>query len=41
MAELMALNNITDPDRVNAGQVLQLPAASGFIPVASPTTMLP
>ncbi|MDA2951927.1 MAG: LysM domain-containing protein [Actinomycetota bacterium] len=41
MAELMALNNITNPDRVNAGQVLQLPAASGFIPVASPTTMLP
>jgi LysM repeat protein len=41
MAELMALNGITDPDKVNAGQVLQLPVATGFIPVAPSTTMDP
>ena len=41
MADLMALNGITDPDKVNAGQVLQLPVATGFIPVAPSTTMDP
>jgi len=41
MAELMSINGITNPDRVDAGQVLKLPAATGFIPVAGSTTMLP
>jgi LysM repeat protein len=41
MAELMNINGITDPDRVNAGQVLKLPAATGFVAVAGSTTMLP
>jgi LysM repeat protein len=41
MAELMALNGITDPDKVNAGQVLQLPVPTGFVPVAPSTTMDP
>ncbi len=41
MAELMNINGITDPDRVDAGQVLKLPAATGFVAVAGSTTMLP
>jgi LysM repeat protein len=41
MADLMELNGITDPDKVNAGQVLQLPVPTGFIPVAPSTTMDP
>jgi len=41
MAELMNINGITDPDRVNAGQVLKLPPATGFVAVAGSTTMLP
>ncbi len=41
MAELMAINNITNPDKVNAGDVIQLPIATGFIPVAPSTTMNP
>jgi len=41
MAELMVINNITNPDKVNAGDVIQLPVATGFIPVAPSTTMKP
>ena len=41
MAELMNINGITNPDRVDAGQVLKLPAATGFVAVAGSTTMLP
>lgn len=41
MKELMDLNGITDPDKVFAGQVLQLPAATGFVGFASSTTMEP
>lgn len=41
MAELMAINNITNPDKVNAGEVIRLPVATGFIPVAPSTTMNP
>jgi LysM repeat protein len=41
MAELMRINNITNPDKVNAGDVIQLPVATGFIPVAPSTTMKP
>jgi LysM repeat protein len=41
MAELMKINNITNPDKVNAGDVIQLPVATGFVPVAPSTTMKP
>ena len=41
MKELMDLNGITDPDKVYAGQVLQLSAATGFVGFASSTTMEP
>jgi LysM repeat protein len=41
MAELMNINGITNPDRVDAGQQLKLPAATGFVAVAGSTTMLP
>jgi LysM repeat protein len=41
MAELMNINGISNPDRVDAGQVLKLPAATGFVAVAGSTTMLP
>jgi len=41
MAELMSINNITNPDKVNAGDVIQLPVATGFVPVAPSTTMKP
>ena len=41
MAELMNINGITDPDRVDAGQQLKLPPATGFVAVAGSTTMLP
>ncbi len=41
MKELMDMNGITDPDKVYAGQVLQLPAATGFVGFASSTTMEP
>ena len=41
MAELMNINGITNPDRVDAVQVLKLPAATGFVAVAGSTTMLP
>jgi len=41
MAELMSINNITNPDKVNAGDVIQLPVATGFVAVAPSTTMKP
>mgnify|MGYP006276285507 FL=1 len=41
MAELMNINGITNPDRVDAGQRLKLPPATGFVAVAGSTTMLP
>lgn len=41
MLQLMQLNGITNPDHVEVGQNLQLPPATGFIPVAPSTTMAP
>ncbi|MEK7292971.1 MAG: LysM domain-containing protein [Actinomycetota bacterium] len=41
MLLLMQLNGISNPDHVEVGQNLQLPAATGFIPVAPSTTMAP
>lgn len=41
MAQLMQLNGITNPDHVEAGQVLLFPPATGFLPVAPSTTMAP
>ncbi len=41
MAQLMQLNDITNPDHVEAGQVLIFPTATGFVPVAPSTTMAP
>lgn len=41
MQALMDLNGITNPDRVEAGDQLVMPPATGFRPVAPSTTMLP
>ena len=41
MQALMALNGITNPDRVEAGAELTMPPATGFVAVAPSTTMLP
>ncbi len=41
MEEVMRINGITNPDKVYAGQVLELPAPTGFVPVMSSTTMQP
>jgi len=41
MLQLMQLNGISDPNHVEVGQNLQLPVATGFIPVAPSTTMAP
>lgn len=41
MLQLMQLNGISNPDHVEVGQNLQLPPATGFIPVAPSTTMAP
>ena len=41
MEELMKLNGITNPDKVFAGQVLELPAPTGFVAIAPSTTMQP
>ena len=41
MQALMDLNGISNPDRVEAGDELVMPPATGFVPVAPSTTMLP
>lgn len=41
MQALMTLNGITNPDRVEAGEELVMPPATGFVAVAPSTTMLP
>ena len=41
MEEVMQINGITNPDKVFAGQVLELPAPTGFVPIMSSTTMEP
>ena len=38
---LVALNKIKNPDRVDAGTVLLLPPATGFVPIGATTTMQP
>jgi len=38
---LIELNKIKNPDRVDAGTVLLLPPATGFVPVGGSTTMAP
>lgn len=41
MQALMTLNDISNPDRVEAGDELVMPPATGFVAVAPSTTMLP
>lgn len=41
MRALMDLNDIADPDRVEAGWELVMPPATGFVPIAPSTTMKP
>ena len=41
MRALMELNDISNPDRVEAGWELVMPPATGFVPVATSTTMKP
>ena len=41
MQALMDMNGIANPDRVEAGDELVMPPATGFVPVAPSTTMLP
>jgi len=41
MEEVMRINGITNPDKVFAGQVLELPAPTGFVPIMPSTTMEP
>ena len=41
MQEIIDLNKIDDPDKVNAGDVLKLPSASGFVAVIPNTTASP
>jgi LysM repeat protein len=41
MEEVMRLNGITNPDKVDAGRVLELPAPTGFVAIAPSTTMKP
>jgi LysM repeat protein len=41
MEEVMRINGITNPDKVFAGQVLELPAPTGFVPIMPSTTMDP
>ncbi len=38
---LVALNKLKNPDRVDAGTVLLLPPATGFVPIGATTTMQP
>ena len=38
---LVELNKIKNPDRVDAGTVLLLPPATGFVPIGATTTMPP
>lgn len=41
MQEIIDLNEIDDPDKLNAGDVLKLPSATGFVAVISNTTAKP
>jgi LysM repeat protein len=41
MQEIIDLNGLDDPDKVNAGDVLKLPSATGFVAVIPNTTAKP
>lgn len=41
MQEIIDLNGLSDPDKVNAGDVLKLPSATGFVAVIPNTTAKP
>lgn len=41
MQEIIDLNQLDDPDKVNAGDVLKLPTATGFVAVIPNTTAKP
>ena len=41
MQEIIDLNGLDDPDKVNAGDSLKLPGASGFVAVIPNTTAKP
>lgn len=41
MQEIIDLNGLSDPDKVNAGDVLKLPTATGFVAVIPNTTASP
>jgi LysM repeat protein len=38
MQEIIDLNGIEDPDKIAAGDILKLPAGTGFVPVIPNTT---
>lgn len=41
MQEIIDINGLDDPDKVNAGDVLKLPSATGFVAVIPNTTAKP
>ena len=41
MQEIIDLNELENPDKVNAGDVLKLPSATGFVAVIPNTTAKP
>lgn len=41
MQEIIDLNNLEDPDKLDSGDVLKLPSATGFVAVIPNTTAKP
>lgn len=41
MQEIIDLNNLDDPDKLDAGDMLKLPSATGFVAVIPNTTAKP
>ncbi|MEY2968934.1 MAG: LysM domain [Actinomycetota bacterium] len=41
MQEIIDINQLDDPDKLNAGDVLKLPSATGFVAVIPNTTAKP
>ncbi len=41
MQEIIDLNKLDDPDKLDAGDVLKLPSATGFVAVIPNTTAKP
>ncbi len=41
MQEIIDLNDLADPDKLNAGDMLKLPSATGFVAVIPNTTAKP